>query len=551
MTDPASTYPAAAASPGSSIPAKTATPGTEVPRLRLVDISKHFDTLKANDHISLDVMPGEVMCLLGENGAGKTTLMNVAYGLYRADSGSIEIDGKPVTIRSPHEAISHGVGMVHQHFMLVPPLTVTENVILGTRPLFSRKSVLSDMRAIAKEVDEVAVRYGLKVEPLARVSTLSVGEQQRVEIVKALYRGVNLLILDEPTAVLTPQETTDLFRTLRTLTAAGLSIIFITHKLNEVMAAADRVTVLRDGRVVGRRLIRDTTPHDLAELMVGREVKMTFDKPPVAHGEDLLVVEGLTVQNEDGRKTLDNLSLHVMKGEILGIAGVDGNGQSELALAIAGLAKLTSGRVHIAGADMTGKSPQAIIDAGLRHIPEDRHTEGLVLDFSVAENLVLKRFGRPPFTRRGVLRPRAILDYAGRAVKLFDVRTRSVSSKTAELSGGNQQKVVLAREIDQDPIVLIAAQPTRGLDVGATEYIHNTLLAQRNRGVAILLISTELEEVLALSDRIDVIYEGKIVGEVSSDRANTQKIGLMMAGVHDPAEASHLAEASHPAGDSA
>jgi len=345
--------------------------------------------------------------------------------------------------------------------------------------------------------------------------------------------------------VLTPQETTDLFRTLRTLTAAGLSIIFITHKLNEVMAAADRVTVLRDGRVVGQRLIRETTTQDLAELMVGREVKMVFDKPPLVQDRDMLVIEGLTVQGDDGRKTLDNLSLRVMKGEIVGIAGVDGNGQSELALAIAGLIKPISGRIHIAGADMTGKSPQAIIQAGLRHIPEDRHTEGLVLEFSVAENLVLKRFGQPPFTRKGVLRPRAILDYATRVVKLFDVRTRSVTAKTAELSGGNQQKVVLAREIDQDPVVLIAAQPTRGLDVGATEYIHNTLLAQRNRGVAILLISTELEEVLALSDRIDVIYEGQIVGEVSSDRANTQKIGLMMAGVHA------AAEASHPAGESA
>ena len=532
MTEHASSHPSGAEHSGSPVPAQAATPSAGVPRLRLVDISKHFDTLKANDHISLDVMPGEVMCLLGENGAGKTTLMNIAYGLYRADSGRIEIDGTPVTIRSPHAAISHGVGMVHQHFMLVPPLTVTENIILGTRPLFSRKSVLSDMRAIAKEVDEVAVRYGLKIEPLARVSTLSVGEQQRVEIVKALYRGVNLLILDEPTAVLTPQETTDLFRTLRTLTAAGLSIIFITHKLNEVMAAADRVTVLRDGRVVGQRLIRETTTQDLAELMVGREVKMVFDKPPLVQDRDMLVIEGLTVQGDDGRKTLDNLSLRVMKGEIVGIAGVDGNGQSELALAIAGLIKLSSGRIHIAGVDMTGKSPQAIIQAGLRHIPEDRHTEGLVLDFSVAENLVLKRYGQPPFTRKGVLRPSAILDYATRVVKLFDVRTRSVTAKTAELSGGNQQKVVLAREIDQDPVVLIAAQPTRGLDVGATEYIHNTLLAQRNRGVAILLISTELEEVLALSDRIDVIYEGQIVGEVSSDRANTQKIGLMMAGVH-------------------
>ncbi len=505
--------------------------GAGVPRLRLVDISKHFDTLKANDHISLDVMPGEVMCLLGENGAGKTTLMNIAYGLYRADSGQIEIDGKPVSIQSPHEAIQHGVGMVHQHFMLVPPLTVTENIILGTRPLVARGSVLSDMKAIEKQVEEVSARYGLKVDPSARVSRLSVGEQQRVEIVKALFRGVNLLILDEPTAVLTPQETTDLFRTLRTLTAAGLSIIFITHKLNEVMAGGDRVTVLRDGRVVGQRLVRETTPHELAELMVGREVKMTFEKGPALGGDDMLVIEGLTVQNEEGRKALNDLSLRVGRGEILGIAGVDGNGQSELALAVAGLLKPTAGRIKLAGVDVTGKSPAAMIQAGLRHIPEDRHNEGLVLEFSVADNLVLKRFGRPPFTRQGVLRPRAILDYAARVVKMFDVRTQSVTAKTSDLSGGNQQKVVLGRELDHDPVVLIAAQPTRGLDVGATEYIHTMLLSQRERGVAILLISTELEEVLALSDRVAVIYEGQIVGEVAGDRANTQKIGLMMAGM--------------------
>ncbi len=502
------------------------------PRLRLVDINKHFGSLKANDHISLDVMPGEVMCLLGENGAGKTTLMNIAYGLYRADSGHIEIDGSPVTIRSPHEAIRHGVGMVHQHFMLVPPLTVTENVILGTRPLFARRSVLSDMKGIEKEIDAVAVRYGLKVDPAARVADLSVGEQQRVEIIKALYRGVNLLILDEPTAVLTPQETTDLFRTLRTLTVAGLSIIFITHKLNEVMAAADRVTVLRDGRVVGQRPIRETNPHELAEMMVGRDVKMTFDKPPAASGEDMLALDGVTVEGDDGRLLLDDLSLTVRKGEIVGIAGVDGNGQTELALAIAGLARLKSGHVRLAGRDVTGQSPHAIIQAGLRHIPEDRHTEGLVLDFTVADNLVLKRYNQPPFTRSGVLRPGAILEYAARVIKTFDVRTRSVSSKTSELSGGNQQKVVLGREIDQDPVVLIAAQPTRGLDVGATEYIHSALLAQRQRGVAILLISTELEEIMALSDRIAVIYEGRIVGELSGDRANIQKIGLLMAGVH-------------------
>lgn len=502
------------------------------PRLRLIDICKHFGSLKANDHISLDVQPGEVMCLLGENGAGKTTLMNIVYGLYRADEGRIEIDGRPVTIRSPREAIAHGVGMVHQHFMLVPPLTVTENIILGTRPLFrSRKAYLGDMPAIQREVEAVGRRYGLRINPAARVADLSVGERQRVEIIKALYRGVNLLILDEPTAVLTPQETSDLFDTLKSLTAAGLSVIFITHKLNEVMAVADRVTVLRDGVVVGQRLARETTQHELAELMVGREVQTTFQKPPIVPGRTVLDIRNLTVVNEEGHKVLDNLSLRVAEGEIVGVAGVDGNGQRELALAIAGLIRPQSGRVELAGVDITGKSPGEIVRAGLRHIPEDRHTMGLVLEFTVAENLILKRFNQPPFTRWGVLQPRTIVDYAVSVIRKFDVRTRSPNAITSELSGGNQQKIVLGRELDQNPVLLIAAQPTRGLDVGATEYIHNTLLAQRAAGVGILLISTELEEILALSDRVAVIYEGHIVGEVPGDRANIQKIGLMMAGV--------------------
>ncbi len=516
-------------------PAPAPSVAPSVPRLRVTDVCKRFGTLTANDHISLDVMPGEVMCLLGENGAGKSTLMNIVYGLYRADEGQIEIDSRPVTIRSPHEAIAHGIGMVHQHFMLVPPLTVTDNIILGTRPLVGRNSILHDTAAVEQRVSEVGKRYGLKIEPAARVSELSVGEQQRVEIVKALYRGVSLLILDEPTAVLTPQETTDLFHTLRSLTADGLAVIFITHKLNEVMAVSDRVTVLRDGKVVGQRLTSETSIHDLAELMVGREVQMTIDKPPVECGEELLIIENLTVEAEHGRKALDHLSLCVHCGEIVGVAGVDGNGQRELALAVAGLLKPTSGSIRLGQVDIAGKSPHEIIHAGLRHIPEDRHATGLVLDFSVADNLILKRSDQPPFSRRGVLQARAILEYAAGIVRKFDVRTRSVNTETKNLSGGNQQKVVLGREIDQGPRVLIAAQPTRGLDVGATEYIHHALLEQRARGVAILLISAELEEILALSDRIVVIYEGRIIGEVPSDREYTQRIGLMMAGVHPEA----------------
>jgi len=509
---------------------------TTTPRLRLQEICKHFGALQANDHISLDVLPGEVMCLLGENGAGKSTLMNVAYGLYRPDAGEIYVDGVRVTIASPHEAIAHGIGMVHQHFMLVPTLTVAENIILGTRPLFSLRhagqSMLTKMGAIEQRIAEVAQQYGLKVNPAALIANLSVGEQQRVEIVKALYRGVKLLILDEPTAVLTPQETIELFATLRTFTAAGLSIILITHKLNEVMAIGDRVTVLRDGKVVGQRNIGDTHMHELAELMVGRDVVLNVDKQPAKPGAPALVVEGLTVTGTHKRALLANLTLTVARGEILGIAGVDGNGQRELALAITGVIKPDAGTIRVEGKSIVGQSPRQIAHTGVAHIPEDRQSMGLVLDFSVADNFILKRFDQAPYTRNWLLQPRTILAHAQQLIQLFDVRTSSPQAPAANLSGGNQQKIVLGREIDGQPRVLVAAQPTRGLDVGATEYIHKALLAQRDAGAAILLISTELEEILALSDRIVVLYEGRIVGEVTGDRANTQRIGLMMAGAH-------------------
>ncbi len=501
-----------------------------MPRLRLENLCKHFGALQANDHISLEVLPGEVHCLLGENGAGKSTLMNIVYGLYHADAGHLWLDNRAITIHSPHEAIAHGIGMVHQHFMLVPTLTVAENVILGTRPLFSRQSLLADLPAIEAQVAEVGRRYGLKIDPSARVANLSVGEQQRVEIVKALYRGVNLLILDEPTAVLTPQETGELFATLKTLTASGLSIIFISHKLNEVMTIGDRVTVLRDGKVVGQRAVGQTTLHELAELMVGRDVKLSVDKPPAKPGPVILDMAGVTVKGEHGRMLLHEISLQVAAGEILGIAGVDGNGQRELALTIAGLLRPAAGKIILCGEELSHKSPHQIMQAGVRHIPEDRQTMGLILEFPVADNFILKSFEKPPFVRRGLLQPRAIFEYALRLVKAFDVRTRSVYTTVAQLSGGNQQKIVLGREIELNPVVLVAAQPTRGLDVGAIEYIHRQLLEQRARGVAILLISTELEEVLALSDRIMVMYEGRVVGELPGGRANVQKIGLMMAG---------------------
>jgi simple sugar transport system ATP-binding protein len=515
----------------------------QAPRLRLAAISKHFGSVQANDDIALEVAAGEIHCLLGENGAGKSTLMNILYGLVRPDAGEIFLDGRPVTIHSPHQAIELGIGMVHQHFMLVPTLTVAENVILATRPLFSlrrlRESVIRDRRAIERQVGEVAQRYGLKIDSAALVSSLSVGEQQRVEIVKALYRGVKLLILDEPTAVLTPQETTDLFKTLKDFTAAGLSIILITHKLHEVMAISDRVTVLRDGKVVGRRSTRETNTHELAELMVGRDVRLTVERQPARPGAAALIIEDLTVLAEHGRRLLDQLSLQVAVGEILGVAGVDGNGQRELALAITGILQPHEGRITVEGKALTGASPRQIADAGVRHIPEDRQQMGLILEFPIADNFVLKAFDRAPYTARGLLQPSAITAYAQTLIERFDVRTPSPALPVASLSGGNQQKVVLGRELDSQPRVLVAAQPTRGLDVGATEYVHKALLAQRDAGAAILLISTELEEVLALSDRIVVLYEGRIVGEVPGDRANAQKIGLMMAGVQatsQPAE---------------
>ena len=517
-------------------PQKAPVESASIPRLRLKAITKRFGTFTANDHISLDVNPGEVMCLLGENGAGKTTLMNVVYGLLHPEEGSIEVDGKTVAVRSPHEAIAHGIGMVHQHFMLVEPLTVTENIVLGTRSLFSKGAVLSDIRSLEEQVREVGNRYGLKVDPSATVANLSVGERQRVEIVKALYRGVKLLILDEPTAVLTPQETTDLFGTLKNLTREGLSVIFISHKMNEVMAVADRITILRDGKVVGRRLIGETNPGELATLMVGRDVTAGITKTPPAPGRKMLVIEDLSVTGEHGRKLLDRISFSVAEGEILGVAGVDGEGQQELTLAIAGILKASSGRIWIGDQEVTGRPPGEIIRAGLRHIPQDRQSAGLVLEFSVADNLILKKFTRPPFVKRGVLQTQIIQEHAREIIKKFDVRTRSPLTPVEDLSGGNQQKVVLGREIDSDLHVLLAAQPTRGLDVGATAYIHEVLLEQRAKGISILLISTELEEILNLSDRIVVLYGGKIMGETTCDRANIQKIGLMMAGMPMPSQ---------------
>lgn len=498
------------------------------PRLELRNITKRFPGVLANDRISLSVYRGEVHALLGENGAGKTTLMNIVYGLLQPDDGEIYLDNQLLKLQSPKDAIRHGIGMVHQHFMLVPTLSVAENIILGMRPLTRH---LLDIKSVEQDISNTAEQYGMKIRPSAIVSTLSVGEQQRVEIIKALYRGVSLLILDEPTAVLTPQETSELFETLRHFTETGLSIIFITHKLNEVMQTANRVSVLRDGKLIATKNVEDTCKDELAYLMVNRDVTFTLTKPDTRLRQPLLKVEDLVVRGKTHHH-LSKVSFEVNGGEILGIAGVDGNGQHELALALTGLIQPNSGRILLNGQDVTRKSVRHLNQSGLAHIPADRQGMGLVLDFSVADNLVLQQYCFSPFAAPpGIIKPRVIEKNAQQLIKKFDIRTPSTQTKAGYLSGGNQQKVILAREISRNPQVLIAVQPTRGLDVGATEYIHNLLLEQRSKGAAVLLISTELDEILALSDRIAVIYEGRIVGEVSGESPDIQKIGKMMGGI--------------------
>ena len=503
--------------------------GLAVPRLQMVNITKTFPGVKANQQISLTVEPGEIHCLLGENGAGKTTLMNILYGMYQPDDGEIYVNGVRTVVRSPAEAIANRIGMVHQHFMLVPTLTVAENIILGMRPLATS---LRDLSKIEKDITRVAQSFGMHVNPSSRISSLSVGERQRVEIIKALYRGIDLLILDEPTASLTPQETSDLFATLKALTRQGLSIIFITHKMNEVMDVADRVTVLRDGVRIATLPISEANQDRLAEMMVGREVSFNLERTPIRRGNAVLRVENLSYRDKETKRDyLKKLSLEVCEGEILGVAGVDGNGQRELAQCICGLIKPIAGKILLNDRDITGCTPHTRLHSGLGLIPEDRSRMGLVLEYSVAENFILQSYDLGQFRNGALLNFGAVNEYARRLTRQFDVRTPSIHTKVAYLSGGNQQKIIVGREIDRNPALLVAMQPTRGLDIGATEYIHKNLLAQRSRGAAILLISTELEEVLALSDRIAVMFEGEIVGIVSGDRSNVKKIGLMMAGM--------------------
>ncbi|MGE5553881.1 MAG: ABC transporter ATP-binding protein [Betaproteobacteria bacterium] len=508
------------------------------PIVRLRGITKRFPGVLANDGIDLDIMPGTVHALLGENGAGKTTLMNILYGLYQPDEGEIFIRGERVRVTDPNVAIRHGIGMVHQHFMLIPPFTVAENIVLGKEP---RRGLNLDLKRAVKAVEELSARYGLKVDPWSRVESISVGMQQRVEILKALYRGAEVLILDEPTAVLTPQEVRELKMIVDSLAAQGKAIIFITHKLKEIMEMAQVVTVIRRGRVIKTLPTAGTNPRELASLMVGREVILEVRKAPAQLGEEALRIEGLTANNNRRLPALRGVDLEVRRGEILGIAGVDGNGQTELVEVLTGLRPATGGRVLLKGREVTRLRTRPRLRAGLGHIPEDRQKRGLVLDFSVAENLILATYDRSPFAAGIELNQKAIRKHAERLVEEFDVRTPDVETPVRSLSGGNQQKVIVAREIDQDPDVLIAAQPTRGLDVGAIEFVHERLVAERDRGKAVLLVSFELDEILSLADRVAVMYEGRIVAVLPAAEANEEILGLLMSGAAKSVEEARAA----------
>jgi general nucleoside transport system ATP-binding protein len=495
-------------------------------RLELRGITKRFGALVANDHIDLVIEPGQIHALLGENGAGKTTLMNVLYGLLHPDEGEIVIDGRPVTFRSPGDAIKAGIGMVHQHFMLVPVFTVAENVTLGMER--TRGLGLLDRRRTRRDVRELSERYGLNVNPDAYVEYLPVGTQQRAEIVKALMRDASVLILDEPTSVLTPGETEDLFRVIRELKAGGRSIVFISHKLKEVQAIADTVTVIRRGRVVGERP-PTATDAELATLMVGRQVELKVSKGPARPGETVLDVRGISAADDHGQAALKDVSFQVRAGEILGVAGVQGNGQTELCEALIGLRPVSAGEVLLDGRDLSHVSPRDRLRAGFGYVPEDRQLDGLVPDFSVAENLVLDVYDRPPFASGVALNLDVIDTNAKTLVDEFDVRTPSAQRPVGTLSGGNQQKVILAREMSRELRILLASQPTRGLDVGSIEFVHRRIVTERDRGVAVLIVSSELDEIYALADRIAVMYEGKIVA-FRPPSVPVEELGLLMAG---------------------
>jgi simple sugar transport system ATP-binding protein len=502
---------------------------TMPPLLELRGITKAFPGVLANDQIDLALNEGEILALLGENGAGKTTLMNILYGLYSPDEGDILIRGSKVEIQDPNDAIDQGIGMVHQHFMLVPVFTVTENVMLGVETM--RGGVFLDRDAAAKRIREISERFGLQTNPDAMVEDLPVGLQQRVEIIKVLYREADILIFDEPTAVLTPQEVVELFEVVRSLVDQGKSVIFITHKLKEVLAIADNIMVLRGGKVVGSAKPGKATEASLAKMMVGREVLLRVDKKKAKPGETVLEIENLHVLDDRKLMAVEGVSLEVKAGEVLGIAGVQGNGQTELVEALTGLRRIESGKVTMLGQDTTGESPRRITEVGIAHVPEDRQQDGLVLPFSVSDNLVLNTYYEQPFAKGWNLQFDEIEAAAEERVKLFDVRTPGIGVPVSNLSGGNQQKVIVAREFSRPIKLLIASQPTRGLDVGSIEYIHSRIIQKRDEGCGVLLVSPELDEITSLSDRIAVMFDGKIVAILPAEEATKEQLGLLMAGV--------------------
>lgn len=496
--------------------------------IQMKDIVKKFGNFVANDHINLTVHKGEVHAILGENGAGKSTLMNVLYGIYQPTSGSIAIDGKEVVINGPEQAIDLGIGMVHQHFMLIQPFTVTENIILGAEP---RKGLVVDKESARKKIVELSDRYGLMVDPDAKIEDISVGMQQRVEILKVLYRGAKHLILDEPTSSLTPQEISELMQIIKNLTADGKSIILITHKLKEITECADYCTIIRQGKYIDTVKVDEVDENKLAAMMVGRNVQFKVEKKDNKPGKVVLDVKDLHAKDYRGVDILNGLNLQVREGEILGIAGVDGNGQSELVEILTGLMKAESGSITVDGNDIFNKTPREAMDAGVSCIPEDRQKHGLVMDFTVDENMILQNFARPEFSKHGILKRDSIHRFTSELIEKFDIRPRGCNNRLArQLSGGNQQKVIIAREVTNDKDLLIAMNPTRGLDVGAIEFVHKYLVEQRNKGRAVLLVSFELDEIMSLSDRINVIFEGQITGEVNGKDADEKELGYMMAG---------------------
>ena len=500
--------------------------------LEMKHIRKTFGATVANDDVNLSVERGEIHALLGENGAGKSTLMNILYGMYPADSGEITLDGKPLRLNGSRDAIARGIGMVHQHFMLIPEQTVIENVVLGGRNPF-----VLDLKEQAKRFTDLAARYHMEIDPWSRVDQLSVGQQQRLEILKALYKKAELLILDEPTAVLTPQEVRELFRMMRRLTADGCTILFITHKLPEIMEVCTRCTILRQGRTVHTLPVTpETDRRELAERMVGREVELSLEKSPARPGGEVLRVEGLRYVRPDGVEAVRDAAFSVRQGEIVGICGVDGNGQSELIRCVTGLLRPTAGRVSVLGRDCTGLDARSILRQGVAHIPEDRLSMAVVKEMTISENMILMGDDRPPVCRRGLIDWKAVRRKAEEICRTYQVRMAGLDQEVRELSGGNQQKLVVGRELSQEPALLIAVHPSRGLDIGATKYIQNSILAARDRGAAVVMVSTELDEVMELSDRILVMFSGRIMADVPREEATREKLGAWMAGIEEEEE---------------